>query len=237
MLQSGPAAGAVTRSREARTLSLMRFRAIVLCVLMAAACADDDEGDDDDIVAGDGDADGDSDADGDGDAGGCRALVSRDGAPTGLEYCPTEQYGEFYRVEARACSTGVPEEYVCGTPEECDCGDDETCVWGQGGDCQCVHPCGNDGDCGAGAACLCEGSDPIGYGAGLGYSRCVEATCAGDADCPGGRCALGVTGCFEPETFACRDDGDACTTNDDCPNLRCGHDDGHWACLGWWACE
>lgn len=46
-----------------------------------------------------------------------------------------------------------------------------------------------------------------------------------------------IDGCFEPVTFACRGPAAACTTNDDGPDLRCGRDEGSWACGDWWACE
>ncbi|MBI2893877.1 MAG: hypothetical protein HYY06_10020 [Deltaproteobacteria bacterium] len=209
---------------------MRRLAAFLVAGISLAGCSRDDE-------AADADSDVDADADADGDEERCRELLSPEGASAGLEWCDTEQYGEMYRVEARGCSAEVAGEHVCDREDECDCGEGEACVWRYDGGCQCIRTCATDSECGDGFACLCAADDPLGWGAGADYSQCVEASCRSDTDCPGGRCALGVDGCFGPEGFACRGAADACATNDDCADLRCGRDFGAWSCGGWSECE
>lgn len=74
----------------------------------------------------------------------------------------------------------------------------------------CMAGCVRDDECGAGQVCFCD--DPVG--------RCVQASCATDADCPGSLC-VGTpnrAACGGPDTmaFACADARDECLTGYEC---------------------
>jgi hypothetical protein len=217
----------------------MRWVGLVACAVSFFSCGGHGGDDDDDlIVAGDGDgdtdgdadADADMDADADADADVCHDLMSSQGTATGLEYCDTEGTRDVYRAEALACVGGIPEIFLCSEP--CDCSDGTTCVRSPGGKyCYCVRGCETDADCGDGSACLCEGSVPPGLAAAdFSYSRCLPASCLSDADCPTGRCALAINMCARPSGFACRHEGDGCTSNADCRDFLCTHYEDAWSC-------
>jgi hypothetical protein len=73
----------------------------------------------------------------------------------------------------------------------------------------CEYGCVNDDECGAGQVCFCD--NPVG--------RCVSASCATDADCPGSVCVgtMNAAPCGGTSVqLACAQVADECLSESDC---------------------
>jgi hypothetical protein len=205
-----------------------------------------DSGGGDGGTAGDADSDADGDGDGDAEAEPCPSefeLVGPTGAGTGLCWTePPDAHGDVHRARAVACA---PDEDfpACGAGRG-DCAADDECTEHAGGQCvvhedgcSCVYTCSTDDDCGAGRACLCNGSAPERESVSW-YSRCVISTCRTDADCNGYPCAVDADCCQQPEGLRCHGPGDECQSHADCPHgSDCVWEDDRWQCLEWCSCE
>jgi hypothetical protein len=141
-------------------------------------------------------------------------------------------------VVAQACR-GTEARRACETHADCTdaphgfCRHDTTNE--QGGEfCGCIYPCVSDDECAAGQACICPGVDESGRG--WSVARCAPAECKVDADCPSGQC--GVTmhsdGCSFDASLRCREPGDACHSDADCPSSEgcAALGDGGFECRG-----
>jgi hypothetical protein len=92
-----------------------------------------------------------------------------------------------------------------------------TLIGGDAAGAYCYYGCTTDGDCGAGAICVC--GDPVGH--------CAQATCSSDADCASGmHCAsYDSSGGCNIEAFACQTARDECLVNADCAGALCRLDE------------
>jgi hypothetical protein len=99
--------------------------------------------------------------------------------------------------------------------------------------CQCDE-CNSDTDCGAKAACVCEGTP--GQRVGVG-NECVPAGCHVDADCgPGGSCSptwYAFNGQWSVGGYYCHTPLDQCVNDDDCAPKRCSYSvqAAFWSCF------
>jgi hypothetical protein len=174
-------------------------------------------------------------------------VLAADGQPSGLARCPD---GTIHKVGPAACSVDTGVVACAGTETQIDCKADPECTGGAHGRCasvmssnlggpitacQCVYPCADDAECGAGKTCVCAGA----AAPDLGIAFCATAACASGSDCASGECGLSVypNGCFTDVELACRAAGDACRTDGDCsqnPGSKCVLDgpSASWACMG-----
>jgi hypothetical protein len=178
---------------------------------------------------------------------GAVAVPAGDGSPSGFSRCPD---GSVHRVQPAACNvdTGIT---PCTLQEvQIDCVDDSACAGmphgrcasttvsdfgGVHSACECVSPCANDAECGAGKVCVCGG-----VAEGLPIAFCASAGCTSSKDCASGECGLSVypNGCGTDVELACHNPGDACHSDGDCsakPGQKCVLDSSPtapWACMG-----
>lgn len=135
---------------------------------------------------------------------------------SGLEQCAE---GIVHRVAPASCSSTLPRPEACQptiTEPAAQCTLDSECtdsphghcgVYDQIVDCRCQYGCVSDSDCGAGQVCSC--GTPVG--------RCIQATCATNADCGPGLCvATRFEKCDWGGGFACQRASDQCTVDADC---------------------
>lgn len=152
---------------------------------------------------------------------------------SGFEECSD---GLVHRTAAIACDPGGWTAGDCENPWDADgeCLTDAECGDGRclesnepWAGCTCNDGCTADADCGAGEACFCDGP----------YSRCVEATCRTDLDCPTDTlCVLtqSVSACGSiRRSLACTSPADECRSDgdcDECAQCLAGYETLHRSC-------
>jgi hypothetical protein len=172
----------------------------------------------------------------------------RDGQDTGYITCAD---GAVNRASAFACAKpvaapacrGTEADRSCDTHANCTDRPHGFCMSGRGmrGEyCGCVYPCLNDGECGAGEACMCPELDENGRG--QPAAECAPAECKVNADCPSGECGATVhfNGCHHDLSLHCREAGDACRSDasctgdhqTDCAALQRGEEPISFQCAG-----
>lgn len=149
--------------------------------------------------------------------------VLRDTGDTGYVQCADGAINRDFAVPcvkpviAPACQ-GTEPDRLCDTHANCTDKPHGFCMsgTGMGGEyCGCVYPCLNDGECGAGEACMCPQIEAAG---GPRAAECAPAECKVNADCPSGECGATVhfDGCRHELSLHCRDAGDACRSDAGC---------------------
>lgn len=164
----------------------------------------------------------------------CEPIVQSDGSSSGFELCMST--GAIFRTSAELCVDPFPpsDAKLCayGT-----CFSDDDCKQAPYGacelqghnptECNCIYGCTSDAECGPGFVCMC---DPVDKG-----TRCIEANCRTDADCPNGsRCELNPSGgwSWELASLHCHGPDDECQSDADCPNSLCAWINERWQCSG-----
>jgi hypothetical protein len=100
--------------------------------------------------------------------------------------------------------------------------------------------CRSSAECGNGSACVCRSLDRSAMNAYQNFSRCLPATCRGQADCTEGTCGVSRNLCLEPDGLYCHTPKDECQTSADCGEGKvCGYDTAQqrFACRPWGPCN
>jgi hypothetical protein len=154
-------------------------------------------------------------------------IPARNGDPTGFEKCAD---GTIRRVAAVKADTAAGVTACSGSETVVSCKADTDCTTGLHGkcgsvqtsglggpmtSCSCVYPCATDDECGKGQVCVSAGVVPSDKSG----SFCAPASCSTGKDCPSGECGISSfnDGCGTQVQLACRNEGDACRLDADCP--------------------